>query len=142
MAKKRGDYRPVNFRAPARIYDLLAAVAESRGQDISAVINGVLADAAPGLRQWLLDREPGDADELSRRYLESLDEPHRGRVARLVAECVAGPDQAFAILDRWFRRNGDREVWSDARAILHIRGLRGDRTVPTRSRDEEETGPG
>lgn len=55
MPRKKvlGDHHHYGFRMPTRHYDLLLEVAEARGIDLAAVMNSLVADAAPKLQEWL-----------------------------------------------------------------------------------------
>jgi hypothetical protein len=43
-AQKGYETRPVSFRMPADVYNDLAAVAEMRGVDLSAMLNWIVAE--------------------------------------------------------------------------------------------------
>jgi post-segregation antitoxin (ccd killing protein) len=52
-----GRTRPITARIPVAVYADLAAVAEARGIDMSALLNQLLAEARPGLVRWLREHE-------------------------------------------------------------------------------------
>ncbi len=49
--------RPVSFRMPVGVHRDLLAVADSRGADLSAVLNWICADALPVLLREKAERE-------------------------------------------------------------------------------------
>jgi hypothetical protein len=56
MGRKKvheGEMRQYGFRMPAGIFHLLELVARARGTDVAAVLNAILAEAAPALQLWL-----------------------------------------------------------------------------------------
>lgn len=55
MAKrsKAGKFYAVSFRVPLEHYTLASRVAVARGVDVSAVLNHLISDGAPGLVAWL-----------------------------------------------------------------------------------------
>jgi hypothetical protein len=61
---KRDPTRILTVRIPQRMHDLMQEVADLRGQDLSAVVNHVLAEARTGLSAWLAShRAPAMSDE-------------------------------------------------------------------------------
>lgn len=51
--RKPVPYRPVTFRMPQEWYDLLKQVELAKGCDVSSLINALIADGLPALREWL-----------------------------------------------------------------------------------------
>lgn len=89
--KKVGEFHSVTFRLRAGAHDLLMQVAQARGQDLTAVINGLIAEALPGLQRWLLDRAtmakdleavvaglPDDQRRILSALLETTPKPKEG----------------------------------------------------------------
>src|SRR5262249_55237111 len=77
--KTEGEFRQVGWRMPREHFDVLAAVARERGIDLSAVLNGIVSDAVPGLRDWLTEREmSASSDECRLKVLGGVvPEKHR-----------------------------------------------------------------
>lgn len=46
-------YRAVMFRMPQEWYDLLKQVEVAKGCNMSSLINSLIADGLPALREWL-----------------------------------------------------------------------------------------
>jgi hypothetical protein len=54
--------KSVTFRLPIETHELLTAVADLRGLDLTAMLNVVISDAVPGLQGWLKDRQGRQAE--------------------------------------------------------------------------------
>src|SRR5258708_6602964 len=48
-AQKPRETRPFSFRLPVEVYNDLAAVAESRGVDVSSILNWIITEKRPAL---------------------------------------------------------------------------------------------
>jgi hypothetical protein len=60
MARKRTAKRSLTVRIPESYHDLLGEVAQERGIDISSLVNQIIAEVVPSLRDWLSKRHPGN----------------------------------------------------------------------------------
>jgi hypothetical protein len=71
MAKKREPSKVTTFRTSQRTHKFLGLVAEAKGIDLSALINLIISDAIPDLREWYEDHlesvEPSDREEMQAR---------------------------------------------------------------------------
>jgi hypothetical protein len=74
-AEKREDSRTFSFRMPGDAYDDLAAVARSRGVDISGVLNWIIAGARPALMQERAAHEKAMLEAAASREWEKLGSP-------------------------------------------------------------------
>ncbi len=68
MAKKRRESKSVTFRLPAEAHELLTTVADLRGLDLTALLNLIISDASPGLRDWLAEQATPSLVALARQY--------------------------------------------------------------------------
>ncbi len=95
MARKLGGkFRSVTFRMPEGRYDLLAAVAEERGIDVSALLNSIVSEAAPDLAEWLAERRQ-TTPEVKAKLKEELGlTPEEAEAVRLFLTFVVTRDKA------------------------------------------------
>jgi hypothetical protein len=106
--RKTSEYRAVGFRMPAHRYVLLDAVAREKGVDLSAVLNELVAEAAPRLQKWLIERaragDPLWGEMLQLAFqVEALEmDPAATREAKrpLVERMVAVGKDVLAMLDK------------------------------------------
>ncbi len=78
MAKrpeKREDSRTFSFRMPGDAYEDLAAVARSRGVDISGVLNWIIAGARPALIKERAAHEKAILEAAASREWEKMGSP-------------------------------------------------------------------
>ncbi len=73
--KKRQEARSFTFRLPGDLYDDLAAVARSRGVDVSAMLNWILAEYRPTLLKKRADYEKAMTEAVAAREWEKKDSP-------------------------------------------------------------------
>ena len=72
---KRQEARSFSFRMPGDMYDDIAAVARSRGVDMSAVLNWILAEYHPTLLKKRTDHEKAMTEAIASREWEKLGSP-------------------------------------------------------------------
>src|SRR2546421_8685456 len=75
MAKrteKRQEPRSFSFRMPGEVYDDLAALARARGVDVSGILNWILSQHQPVLRQMLAEHEKAMKDAAEAREWERM----------------------------------------------------------------------
>lgn len=75
MARKKAPSKAVTFRLPLTHYEVLMAVAEARGVDLTAVLNQLVADDLPTLRSWLKDMKSNPSGETTLEMVRSLFKP-------------------------------------------------------------------
>jgi hypothetical protein len=63
--------KAVSFKMPEDRYTVLQAVARERGTDVSAVLNTIISDALPALRNWLAQRLR-DTDPLQDELVQTM----------------------------------------------------------------------
>jgi hypothetical protein len=80
--EKRGDARSFSFRMPGAVFDDLAAVARSRGVDVSAVLNGILAEHRPRLIRERAEHEKAIEDAIASRAWAAMEPGEALRVLR------------------------------------------------------------
>ncbi len=102
--KQAGPTRAIAVRVPNAVYADLIAVAQARGQDLSAVVNQVLAEVRPALLHWLSEhqaglRRPAGLTALLRksgpRYSASGTRPRRQRPTRRPGSTKASLTRCF-----------------------------------------------
>lgn len=71
MAKQQ-DARPFSFRMPGDVYDDLAAVARSRGVDISGLLNWIIAEYRPTLLKKRAEHEKAMMEAAASREWEKM----------------------------------------------------------------------
>jgi hypothetical protein len=94
MAKKATPTRSVTFRCPEDHYRTLAAVAKAKGIDVSAVLNQTIADAIPGLEDWLTNRELGSAAGalMTDVLAQVVPQEHAATVGTILAQVLEVPE--------------------------------------------------
>lgn len=73
--EKRQGGRSFTFRMPGDVYDDLAAVARSRGVDVSAMLNWILAEYRPALLKKRAEYENAMQEAIASREWEKTGSP-------------------------------------------------------------------
>lgn len=71
--EKRQEARSFTFRLPGDLYDDLAAVARSRGVDVSAMLNWILAEYRPTLVKKRAEYEKAMLEAAGNREWEGME---------------------------------------------------------------------
>jgi hypothetical protein len=128
VAKKRVPYRAVTFRVPQDTYDLVAEAADLQGVDVSAVLNRILADAVPELRDWVARHkgEGDDRDEFAAfraAVVMALGDADRMPVGRALLRAVAVPagEGRDARVAAIVREEAGRSSLSEAEVLRWVR---------------------
>ena len=80
--EKREEARSFTFRMPGDVYDDLAAVARSRGVDVSAVLNWMLAEYHPKLVELRAAHEKKMQEAVASREWEKMEPAEALRTLR------------------------------------------------------------
>jgi hypothetical protein len=108
MAKrpeKREDSRTFSFRMPGDAYDDLAAVARSRGVDISGVLNWIIAGARPALMAEQAAHEKAMQEAAAAREWERMGSAEALRALR---ELLGRLQDEYAALSKRVLGKGER----------------------------------
>jgi hypothetical protein len=98
MPKRARATHPVSIRIPETIYSDLAALAQARGIDISAILNWIIADYHPTLK---LKTNPS----------ASLSSgPGTGEALRIVGALLTQLQETYEALSRRAREEGERRA--------------------------------
>jgi hypothetical protein len=107
-AEKREAPRAFTVRMPGDVYDDLAAVARSRGVDMSAVVNWMLAEYRPTLLKKRAEHEKAMMDAAASREWEKMGPVEALRVLRDLLRQLQDEYAALSkrVLDQDERRAG------------------------------------
>src|SRR5437588_5926560 len=105
--EKRPEARSFTFRLPGDLYDDLAAVARTRGVDVSAMLNWILAEYRPYLIQKRADHEKAMSEAAASREWEK-----KGPVEalRMLRELLGKLQDEYAALSKQILDKGERKA--------------------------------
>jgi hypothetical protein len=95
--EKRENARSFTFRMPGDVFDDLAAVARSRGVDVSAILNWMLAEYRPALLKERADHERAMTEAAASRAWEKMEPAEALRTLR---ELLGKLQDEYAALSR------------------------------------------
>ncbi len=104
---ERQEYRSFSFRMPKDVFDDLAAIARWRGVDVSAMLNGVLAEYRPILLKKKAEQEKAMREAAASREWEGM-EP--AEAMRFLREMVGKLQDEYTALSKRVLGNDERRA--------------------------------
>jgi hypothetical protein len=163
MAKKARPTRSVTFRMPDDHYRTLAAVAFARGTDVSALLNSIVTEAIPALKDWLAERRAASAvGEFAMKVLAQVVPEGQVPIVRDIVSRASGAEGREAqdeVAERLIRKEAPEgeerallRTWvMTARALARVAGESvqdleggdddGGRQVEEEAQEPQEEGP-
>src|SRR5438874_562311 len=106
-AEERQEVRSFTFRMPKDVFDDLAAVARSRGVDVSGLLNWMLAEFRPMLLKKRAEHEKAMLEAVTSREWEKMEPPEALRTLR---DLLGKLQDEYAALSQQVLGKGERRA--------------------------------